>query len=102
SLLISRANANLGRFADGAFEPAQVTPFYSQALGADLIARISTHAAYASWQVPYWHWYRDALDHLLRAASARGHGGIFVWVRRDRSAAALAQVRLGHRIAGFR
>lgn len=101
SLLVSRGNANLGRFADGTFEPAQVTPFYSQALGGDLIAHIARHEAYATWQVPYWHWYRDALDHLLRAASARGHGGLIVWVPRLQAEAALAQTRLGYRLAGF-
>ena len=100
SLLVSRAHGNLGRFASGQFEPAQVTPFHSQALGGDLIAEISTHEAYGRLQIPYWHWYRDALEHLLRAASARGRGGTIVWLPRRAVAPALAQTRLGYGIAG--
>jgi hypothetical protein len=101
SLLFTRAGGTLGRFAAGAFATAQATPFHSRALGADLIARISTHEPFISLKNSYWHWYSAALDHLLRSASGRGHGGSIIWVPREHAAVALTQTRLGVRIAEF-
>ena len=70
SLLLSWAGSNLGRFAAGEFQTAQVTPFHSRALGAHLIACISQHEAFARFENSYWHWYHDTLEHLLRSTSA--------------------------------
>lgn len=101
SLIISRASSVIGRFIAGRFEMAQATPFHSQALGGDLIDRVSTHDAYGEFQTQYWGWYASSLEHLLRSTSGRGHGGTIIWVPRENTDTALEQMVLGHRLTGF-
>ena len=101
SLLFSRGGSNLGRFSAGEFQLAQVTPFHSRALGTDLIARISTHSAFAQFNNGYWHWYSELLEHLLRSASGRGHGGTIIWIPQGQTETALGMTALGHALAPF-
>lgn len=101
SLMFSRANSVIGRFIAGRFELAQPTPFHPQALGGDLINRISTHDAHRRFGTEYWHWYAASLEHLLRSASGRGHGGTIVWLPREQSAEAERLAELGHGVRSF-
>jgi hypothetical protein len=80
SMVISRGNGQIGRFLFGDFVPATPTPFASKAMGNDIISRIKTTQRYERHGVQYWHFYRDALQFLLREASARGHGGTLIVV----------------------
>jgi hypothetical protein len=101
SLLFSRSSGNLGRFSSGQFEFAQVSPFHSEGLGEYLLERVTLHDVFKRYGNHYWHWYRAALEHLLRSASGRGHGGAIIWVPKYQCEAALSKTLLGHSLSGF-
>lgn len=83
SLLVSRGIALIGRFILGKFTPARPTPFVSGAMGAVIIDSIRDSVGYQKYGNHYWHVYRDALEYLLSAAAARGHGGTIIVVPRN-------------------
>jgi len=101
AVLISRESSSLGRFTAGEFTPAQPTPLRSAALGGTIIDRISEHEAHARYQMQYNSWYFDALRHLLRSASGRGHGGSIIWVPEALVSQALELTRLGTHLGRF-
>jgi hypothetical protein len=84
SLMITRGNAQIGRFVSGDFVKAVPTPFTSKAMGPYIIDVIKNDDGYKEHQESYWHVYRDTLDRLLAEVSARGHGGIIVIVPDER------------------
>ena len=78
SLVVSRGNSQIGRFVLGNFSPATPTPSVSRAMGEFMISSIRSSQGYQRYGNLYWHIYRDALEHLLLEAGARGHGGTII------------------------
>lgn len=78
SLLISRGNAQIGRFVLGNFSPARPQPFFSRAMGSFIMSSLSSKPLYKEYGSRYWNIYRDALEYLLLEAATRRHGGTII------------------------
>lgn len=77
SLLISRGDAQIGRFVPGEFSRAIPTPFNPYAMGEYIGAVISEDEGYKGDSF-YLNRYFCTLEYLLARASARGHGGTII------------------------
>ena len=77
SLLVSRGEAQIGRFASGEFTRAVPTPFNSYAMGNYVGVVISEDKGYGG-DGFYLNRYFRVLEYLLAQASARGHGGTII------------------------
>lgn len=75
SLIISRGDAQLGRFVGGKFIKATPTPFYSKAMGSFLFNKIKRDPEARAKDRAYWKVFIHSLDYLLSEISARAHGG---------------------------
>lgn len=80
SLVISRADIQIGHFSSGIFTPATPTPFTSKAMGKYMIEYIKEDKLYKEFKNLYWHIFRDSMEYLLLEASMWGHGGTIVFV----------------------
>lgn len=84
SLIISRANSQIGRLFTGKFLRAIPTPFNSRAMGNFLIPLIHNDLGYKNFEVHYWHLFRATLDYLLSKVSKNGHGAAIVIIPNDK------------------
>ena len=78
SLIVSRANSQIGRLFPGKFVRATPTPFNSYAMGNLLIKLIENDVGFKNYRNSYWHLFRASLDFLLSESSQRGHGASIV------------------------
>jgi hypothetical protein len=80
SMIVYRGGGEIGRFVLGDFIPARPTPFVERAMGDFMISSIRDCSSFQRYENYYWHWYRDALLHLLLESSVRGHGGTIIMI----------------------
>jgi len=78
ALMLSRGDAQIGRFVLGEFRPATPSPLALKAMGKYIIRRLSKSELYGQYGTRYWWLFRDSLDYLLSEVSKRGHGGIVI------------------------
>jgi hypothetical protein len=78
SLLITRGDSQIGRFAVGEFTSAVPNPFTSHAMGNYIIDAIKKDKGFHEHKNLYWHVHRDSVDYLLSGTSSRGHGGTVI------------------------
>lgn len=78
SLLITRGNSQIGRFASGEFVPAIPSPFSSKAMGLYIMNMIESDEEFETHNSHYRDLYPDILDRLLSEVSVRGHGGTII------------------------
>ncbi len=75
SLIISRGDTQLGRFAAGKFVKATPSPFYSKAMGGFLFNKIKRDNESMAADRAYRKVFIHSLDYLLSEISTRSHGG---------------------------
>ena len=78
ALMLSRGDAQIGRFILGEFIPATPSPLAYKAMGEYIIRRLSKSELYSQYGNSYWLLFRDLLDYLISEVSKRGHGGIVI------------------------
>ncbi|WP_319547894.1 putative sensor domain DACNV-containing protein [Desulfogranum marinum] len=83
SLLITRGNSQIGRFAKGEFVAATPSPFAPTAMGKYIFSFVEQHELYKKYGESYWHIYRDSLDFILSEAAARSNGASIVLVNEN-------------------
>ncbi len=84
SLIISRGDTQLGRFAAGKFIKATPSPFYSKAMGAFLFNKIKRDAESMAADHAYWKIFIHSLDYLLSEISTRTRGGSVLIIPRQK------------------
>jgi len=84
SLIISRGDSQLGRFAAGKFIKATPSPFYSRAMGGFLFNKIKRDADSMAMDRAYWKVFIHSLDYLLSEISTRSHGGSVLIIPRQK------------------
>lgn len=85
ALTIARGGTQIGTLHAGYFVAASPTPFTSYSLGKHLLGIIQNDPLFCKFGSLYWHYTRDAMEHLLFEASIQGHGGSIIFIPSKRS-----------------